>query len=458
MTPNLRTRTARCLGALALCCLPGSAGGAPRTGPGASAQGGDFSAAEAGWQGLSEFARLAAEKLGKERLQVVAEIDFSALSPDDALIVLGPEVELDGRAMTAFLAGGGRLALLDDFGRAAAFFHTFGIERVPAPPDPRFSLRGDPDLAIATPYEQTVAGARVGRHPMLEGIDQVVTNHPRVLEHPDLTPVLGIERNDGSLVPILVTGVIAGRGRLVAGSDPSIFINLMLRYPGNRKLIGGLLAYLTARDAGTPDEPGGGRVFLATGHFSQTGQGDGGQDALAEWRSLLESLREKLRLAFEDGVPEVVWLLAAAVLAALVVGRELMHLRLTSRFEQPGYAQASPVVAQAGTWARAEVLAAPTTTPLLSLAELETALSETLQHRLGLSPSQSAASLRAELTQRGFDPGAAGRLTQLLSELRQLGQSLAAARPKRPSSAKVKRLHDLGMHLLHALERLGQKA
>jgi hypothetical protein len=458
MTTNLRTRIARCLGALVLCCLPGSAGGVARTEPGAPAAGGDFSAAEGGWQGLSEFARLAAEKLGKERLKVVAEVDFSALSPNDALIVLGPEVDLDGRAMTAFLAAGGRLALLDDFGRAAAFFRTFGIERVPAPPDPRFSLRGDPDLAIATPYEQTVAGARVGRHPMLEGIDQVVTNHPRVLEHPDLTPVLGIERNDGSLVPILVTGVIAGRGRLVAGSDPSIFINLMLRYPGNRKLVSGLLDYLTARDGGAPDGPGEGRVFVATGRFSQSGGAEVGQGGLAEWRSLVDGLLEKLRHAFAAGVPRVVWLLGAAVLAALVVGRELSHLRLTSRFEQPGYAQPTPVVAQAGTWARAEILAAPTTTPLLSLAELETALSETLQHRLGLSPTQSAASLRAELTSKGFDPGAADRLTQLLSELRQLGQSLAAPRPKRPSGASVKRLHDRGMHLLQALERLGQKA
>jgi hypothetical protein len=423
----------------------------------ADAQGRDFSAAEEGWQGLSEFVRLAAEQLGPDRLRVVAEIDFSSLAPHDALIVLYPEVDLDGRALTAFLAAGGRLALLDDFGRAGPFLQTFGIERVPAPPDARFSLRGDPDLAIATPYEETVAGARVGRHPMLEGIEQVVTNHPRALEHPDLTPVLGIERNDGSLVPILVTGVIAGRGRLVAGSDPSMFINLMLRYPGNRRLVRGLLSYLTDREDAAAALPVG-RVFLATGGFTMTGSYGGKEDALQGLRREFERLKRNVREAFQDGIPEMAWLLAAALLGVLVVGREFRQLRLRGTFAQPRYAREVPVLAQAGTWARAEVLAAPSTTPLLSLIELETALSESLQHRLGVSPTQSIAALRTALTARGLDTGSADRLVGLLLELRRLGQSLASRRPKRPSSASVKRLHDLGMHLLHAIERLGDKA
>jgi len=292
---------------------------------------------------------------------------------------------------------------------------------------------------------------------MLEGIEQVVTNHPRALEHPDLTPVLGIERNGGTLVPIIITGVIAGRGRLVAGSDPSVFINLMLRYPGNRRLVQGLLRYLTDRDPGSAAQPEA-RVFLATGRFAMVGGYGNQNDPLLDLKRKFERARDEIRQAFEHGVPEVVWLLAAALLALFVVGPEFVRLRLRGPFVQPRYAREVPVLAQAGTWARAEVLSAPSTTPLLSLVELETALSEALQHRLGVSPTQSAASLHAALLAHGMDAGMARRLVELLAELRRLGQSLAARRPKRPSSASMKRLHDLGMHLLHAIERLGEKA
>jgi len=443
---------------LALVLLAVLAGAAPAF---AEPTASDFSAGEDGWQGLSEFVRLAGEVVGKEHLRVVARVDYGALGPTDALIVLHPEVELDARSLTAFLAAGGRLALLDDFGRGAAFLRTFGIDRTPAPPGVRFSLRGDPDLAIATPYEETVAGARVGRHPMLEGVEQVVTNHPQVLEHPDLTPVLGIEKNDGALSPILVTGVIAGRGRLVAGSDPSIFINLMLRYPGNRRLVSGLVRYLTAREtSGAPSLGGSGgasRIYVVSGRFEQAGSYGNSQDGVPPWRARLKELAEKVREAFASGVPDVAWLLAAALLASLVVGREIVKLRLKPAFEQPRYARALPLLAQAGPWARAEVLAAPTTTPLLALVELEAALSETLSHRLGIGAGTSTRELQKELREAGLDAPTAARVVSLLEELRTLGQSLAARSPKRPSGARLKRLKGEGMHLLRALERLGHK-
>lgn len=419
----------------------------------AQAQGPDFSAAEGGWRGLSEFVELARQSLGADRLKIVAQVDYGALTPDDALLVLYPEVELDARSLTAFLAAGGRLALFDDFGRATSFFRTFGIQRVPPPPDARFSLRGDPNLAIATPYEETIAGARVGRHPMLDGVDQVVTNHPQALEHPDLTPLLGIEKNDGALVPVLVTGVIAGKGRLVAGSDPSMFINLMLRYPGNRKLATSLVQYLTARDRGASPK---GRVFVATGRFEQVGA-YGAEDAGVPWRREFERWKEKARDAFSHGVPNVVWLLGAAVLAVLIVGRELIRLRLRGPFEQPTYARTVPILAQAGAWARAEVLAAPTTTPLLAVVELESALSEMLEHRLGVSPAQTAPTLRDALTARGLDAPSARRVADLLGELRELSRTLATRNPRRPSGAQLKRLEGEGTRLLEALERLGDK-
>ena len=41
-----------------------------------------------------------------------------------------------------------------------------------------------------------------------------------------------------------MTGIIAKSGRLFAMGDPSVVINEMLRYPGNRAFASGLLKYL----------------------------------------------------------------------------------------------------------------------------------------------------------------------------------------------------------------------
>src|SRR5690606_26030896 len=52
--------------------------------PSARAHTPDFSAAEEGWQGLSECVELARRSAGPERLKVVAQVDYEALTPDDA--------------------------------------------------------------------------------------------------------------------------------------------------------------------------------------------------------------------------------------------------------------------------------------------------------------------------------------------------------------------------------------
>ena len=72
-------------------------------------------------------------------------------------------------------------------------------------------------------------------------------------------------------VPVNVCGVAAGilaalgqtsRGRLVVIGDPSTLMNSMLRYPGNAQLARNL-AFFVARH--------GGKVYLASGAFEETG-------------------------------------------------------------------------------------------------------------------------------------------------------------------------------------------
>ena len=132
------------------------------------------------------------------------------------------------------MKAGGRLAILDDYGRGEDLLSRFRIERIPAPTRPMQALRNNPNLAIAEPVTEQVAGKEWGPHPVVSNVKQLVTNHPTGMTHPQLSPVLQIRAagNDQDVV-VAVAGQVE-KGRLFAMSDPSAVINLMLRYPGNR--------------------------------------------------------------------------------------------------------------------------------------------------------------------------------------------------------------------------------
>ena len=84
-----------------------------------------------------------------------------------------------------------------------------------------------------------------------------------------VAPVLTIAARGEPDATLAVTGIIMNRGRLFAMGDPSAFINLMLRYPGNRKFAEGLLTYLVE-----PDSWGerGGKLYFVANRFQQKGQ------------------------------------------------------------------------------------------------------------------------------------------------------------------------------------------
>src|SRR5690606_38228184 len=152
-----------------------------------------FSTSSSDWEGYSEFVRLAQRHLGTSRVKPSATLDYSSLRPNDAIIIVHPLRPLDESSLSSFLAVGGRVALLDDFGTGGAFLQKFGIRRISPPESPTEKLRSNPDLAVAVPSVQLVAGAEQGRHPIAQNVEAVVTNHPLVLRHPDLTPVLEIQ-------------------------------------------------------------------------------------------------------------------------------------------------------------------------------------------------------------------------------------------------------------------------
>jgi hypothetical protein len=207
-----------------------------------------FSVNDENWEGTSELLEIARAKLGRERVRVVATLNYGELTPADGVLVLAPRVELDYAELSAFLRAGGRLAVLDDYGTGAKLLQRFQIQRIQAPLRPARVLRSNSQLAIAVPAVQQVAGHEQGRHPVVADVDQLVTNHPTALTHPNLTPVLKIPAIGEPDAALAVTGIIVDRGRLFAMGDPSAVINLMLRYPGNRAFAAGLASYLVEAD------------------------------------------------------------------------------------------------------------------------------------------------------------------------------------------------------------------
>ena len=63
-----------------------------------------------------------------------AQIDFHELKPDDGLLLLYPEKNLDVDELSKFMRAGGRVVMLDDFGRGDSLLASLrhGARREPA--------------------------------------------------------------------------------------------------------------------------------------------------------------------------------------------------------------------------------------------------------------------------------------------------------------------------------------
>src|SRR5450432_1765178 len=377
-----------------------------------------FEIADTGWEGTSEFYALAQEDLGKARVEVVATIDYEHLGKDDGLVILHPEVELDYNELSAFLRAGGRMAVLDDRGEAAHFLARFQIHRVEAPRAPAQSLRDNPNLAIAVPAVELVAGQEQNRHPVVAGVDRVVTNHPTALVHPNLTQVLKIPALGEPDATLAVTGIIAKSGRLFAMGDPSVVINEMLRYPGNRAFASGLVKYLVENDAGISR---GGKLYVVANDFGQKGHFGGARGAFGELSTLSETLASFAADVAKNGLPGSLALALAVIASAGVVLWAVSFSSRLYRRSLPRYAVPPPLAAQGGLAGRAAVLAAPSTDPVLLMLELRAALSDALCHRLGLVRLSSAEQILLELSRnRVFS-------AERIAEVSNLFQEFAAA-------------------------------
>jgi hypothetical protein len=341
------------------------------------------------WEGCSELLRIARAELGTTRVVATTVIDFKELKPEDGLLLLYPEKSLDVDELSKFMRAGGRVVLLDDFGRGESLLRHFGMERVPVPRNPVESLRHNPQLALAEP---------ASAHPVVADVNRVVTNHSTGLSHPDLSPVLKIRGANEGDVFIAVAGAVGNpppspQGRFLVVGDPSIVMNSMLRYAGNKAFARGLVRYAVENDSWGAR---GGRLFVASGSFEQKGSFGGEENTIAEWLRMLKDAFDIIR---KDGLPDpLAWAVAIAIGLALVVwvgsraGK--LHKPVIPRF-----VRRVPQVAQGGVAGHAAVIAAPQTSRVLAILELKSALEEQLAVMLGASkvpPHQELISLVAE--------------------------------------------------------------
>ncbi len=390
-----------------------------------------FLPADEGWQGLTQLIALCRDQLGSDRVLVRADVDWGELQPTDALMVLHPQTDLDPLEFEAFLREGGRAVLLDDFGVGDEILSRYGIHRTGPPVHPARVLRGNSQLAIALPTELPASHAP---HPLVAQVDAVVTNHPTGLTNPGLTPLLGIPNRSAPDTPLALLGVVDA-GRLVAVADPSVFINQMLRYPGNRQFAKSLAGYLLERE-GTAGATG--RLFIASNRFGQTGIYHGRKGLLDSLRLALQQLRKSFDELDSKGLSPPLALALAVVLSGGVLLWAARRVRQVHRTAPPRFASAVPLVALGGVAGRAAVLAAPTTHRALVALELKSALVESLADALGVSPTTTTEQLMTQAReQRLVSSTLLANLQMAWPELARVEQRVRAAQRLRVPASHI---------------------
>lgn len=372
-----------------------------------------FSLAGTDWEGSRDFVTLA-EAEAPGHVVVLESIDFSRLKPEDAVIVLHPEQALDIDNLDRFMREGGRIIVLDDYGESEEFLHRFGVRKVPLPSPPLESLRENPAFALAEP---------ASTHSAATDVERVVTNHAVGLSNPQLSAVLHVRARSGDPVTIAVAGVV-DKGRLLAVGDPSIVMNSMLRYGGNKAFAKGLVRYAIADDVWGKRQ---GKIYVLAGAFHQVGAYGPDRDPTS---TAIAAVRDALRTLRKDGLPP-----AAAYALAVVFGLGLVVWvgKRAGRLHKPSlprYTKRASPAAQGGVAGHAAVIASPYASRLLAMLELKSALEEGLATHLALPPASSQQDLLlalhrdAILAKEDFD-----RLSRILLKLGRFETAMLAQQP-----------------------------
>ncbi|TFG13001.1 DUF4350 domain-containing protein [Candidatus Thorarchaeota archaeon] len=265
------------IGFLAVTTFSGGTGAYPQ----------DFSVFNSDWNGLSDY-RIQIEEQGydvsvvQSTMSTVTRYDGNAV-----LFIIGPvrDFTIDA-TLTIFqhILAGGTVVIADDFGTANTSFSLLneylldiiGAQYLEALGVDGFVSFADGVLLDLDSYDTTPKVPVIRdfvSHPLTEGVDSLYLNNATVLSPTSALGFAGIARttsrawcetnitdpnpspNEGELSGVLpVVGAIdigpffEGAGKLVAISDPSIFINDMYgRFEGNRRLSMNIIDWATER-------------------------------------------------------------------------------------------------------------------------------------------------------------------------------------------------------------------
>ncbi len=415
-----------------------------------------FDLGDTGWEGARGLVELAEHELGPGRVEATNRLDWQRLSPADGVLFLHPLGGPDPDEVAAFLRAGGRVAVVDDYGDGERLLARapYRIRKVPPPSSPLAALRGNPNLPLAEPVSESMAGRRMSVHPVVAEVGRVALNHPVGFTHPDLTSVLRVRALGEPDVTVAVAGQV-GRGRIFALGDPSALINQMLRYQGNRALAVGVVRYLVADDE--TSGPRHGKLVLVANRFSEVGVYGGASSAEREVREWTRGLRADIARAAAEGLPKH----ASLALAVVTLGGLLLFSASTSlrsyRPALPRHARPLPLVAQGGVAGRAAVLAEDTTHRGLVLLEQRDAFEEQAAELLG-EPRPIALGVVAELlARRGVLPPdrlAAFRRAEVL--IGRVERAVSSSSPLRVSKRDVLLVDDALGFALGALHEYGR--
>lgn len=372
-----------------------------------------------GWNGLSELLEIAAQEGDVTRL---SRVDVSHLSANDGLLIVHPVQPLPTAELAKFMRNGGRVAVADDFGSGGRFLATFGMTLRDVEGEPMRALRGNPAWPIAGP---------VVAHALTDGVSALVTNHPRVLYHPTLTPVFALS---GDLGAVVLSGAV-GAGRLVAIADASVLINNMLEFDGNRQFARDLVRFIRGRGPSA-------RLLIADSATRWEIGTRSFEKPLAQLASTLERLSH-------PALPPLAIVVLSGALAGLLLSIAATSLPRRSAYGRRAYLQGSEILAgMAGRVAHYAGGERSLLSPLLTLkVELEQQAADILKP----STQLQRAELLQGLVAAGFKPELARELGQFLQTVDRL-QDANTAHAKPVSVRHFSELVALGRRILADLD------
>jgi hypothetical protein len=374
------------------------------------------------WNGLARLLAIADEE--SVPLVVTVSLDAQSLDPTEAVILIHA---LPSRALTrlsAFVERGGALVIADETDAVDPLLERLSFERFDDAGPDASSVPGREGLFVAAPLLE---------HPLVEGVDWLVTNFPRPFRHPSLAPIVALDA-ERHLVAI---GRL-GHGELVALGDASLFIDQMLALRGNERFARNLLRMLRDRS----------RVHLVVGPGRVFGAPRGASD-----RSGVGELRDALSRVASIGIPPNALFFASALVLAMLVVYLAARLARSEAFQGPR----TLVLAgdEGGVLGRVRFHRTHSTNlrspALVYRRTLYEALSIMLDDEVN-NPERAASSLRA----RGVAESLVGEASALLARLDAIQGARGSEAELRISERLYRSLVGRGERLLVVLEaRLG---